>query len=52
MDYVHFNPVKHGLVARPADWTYSSFSSCVTLGMYPFDWVTGGADLVDTGEPL
>jgi putative transposase len=24
MDYPHFNPVKHGLVAHPADWPYSS----------------------------
>lgn len=26
MDYVHFNPVKHGLVASLADWPYSTFS--------------------------
>jgi len=25
MDYVHFNPVKHGFVAHPADWPYSTF---------------------------
>jgi len=23
MDYIHFNPVKHGLVAHPADWPHS-----------------------------
>src|SRR4051812_6784057 len=25
LDYIHFNPVKHGLVPRPADWPHSSF---------------------------
>ena len=24
MDYIHFNPVKHGWVARAADWPHSS----------------------------
>lgn len=24
VDYCHFNPVKHGFVARPEDWPYSS----------------------------
>ena len=52
MDYVHFNPVRHGLAPRPADWTFSSFAKCVALGMYPIDWGTDGADLADTGEPL
>ena len=23
-DYIHFNPVKHGLVEHPADWPYST----------------------------
>ena len=35
MDYVHFNPVKHGLVAHAADWPYSSFGRCVARGLYP-----------------
>jgi putative transposase len=25
LDYVHFNPVKHGLVEQPAEWPHSSF---------------------------
>jgi putative transposase len=32
MDYVHFNPVKHGLVARVADWPYSTFHQSVEQG--------------------
>lgn len=27
LDYIHYNPVKHGLVQRPEDWPYSSYSA-------------------------
>ena len=43
MDYTHFNPVKHGLVAHPADWPFSSYRRCVDAGLYPQEW-TGGSD--------
>lgn len=38
MDYVHFNPVKHGLVKRVADWPYSTFHRYVQQHVYPKDW--------------
>jgi putative transposase len=38
IDYVHINPVKHGLVHRASDWSYSSFHRMVKLGIYPEDW--------------
>ena len=38
MDYVHFNPVKHGWVKRVGDWPYSTFHDCVKDGIYPADW--------------
>jgi putative transposase len=38
VNYVHFNPVKHGLVARAIDWQYSSFRGAVARGDYPADW--------------
>ncbi|ERE20673.1 REP-associated tyrosine transposase [Pseudogulbenkiania ferrooxidans] len=38
LDYVHFNPVKHGLAARVADWPYSTFHRHVQVGRYPEDW--------------
>ena len=41
MDYVHFNPVKHGWVTRVADWPYSTFHDCVKKGFYPLDWGGG-----------
>ncbi len=41
MDYVHFNPVKHGLVGRVADWPYSTFHKLVKAGIYTPDWAGG-----------
>ena len=38
LDYVHFNPVKHGLVTRVSDWPYSSFHRYVRHGLLPKDW--------------
>ena len=38
MDYVHYNPVKHGLVRRAADWPYSSIHRWVKRGLYSADW--------------
>ena len=40
MDYVHYNPVKHGYVARVKDWPYSSFHRAVRENLYPLDWGT------------
>ncbi len=37
-DYIHFNPVKHGLVPCVRDWKWSSFDSHVKNGIYPPDW--------------
>lgn len=41
MDYVHINPVKHGLVARVVDWPYSTFHRLVASGLYPEGWAAG-----------
>jgi len=37
-DYIHYNPVKHGLVKAPQDWPHSSFHRCVQEGIYPKSW--------------
>lgn len=37
-DYVHYNPVKHGLVTTAKEWPYSSFHRCVSDGIYAQDW--------------
>lgn len=41
LDYIHYNPVKHGLVERAMDWPYSSFSRYVKEGIYDEGWVGG-----------
>ncbi|MCP4630521.1 MAG: transposase [bacterium] len=37
-DYIHYNPVKHGLVSSPRDWQYSTFHGYVRKGKYDTDW--------------
>ncbi len=37
-DYVHYNPVKHGLSPCPRDWPHSSFHRWAGRGVYPADW--------------
>jgi len=44
IDYVHFNPVKHGLCARPIDYPYTSFAEYVRAGLYAEDWGEREAD--------
>ena len=38
MDYIHYNPVKHGWAQRPADWPHSSFAHHLARGVYTEDW--------------
>ena len=41
MNYVHINPLKHGLVKSVADWPYSTFHRMVAEEVYPPDWAGG-----------
>ncbi len=41
VDYVHVNPLKHGLVKCVCDWPYSTFHRLVEQGIYPSDWAGG-----------
>jgi putative transposase len=38
MDYLHYNPLKHGLVKQVKDWRYSSFHRYAQSGVYENDW--------------
>jgi putative transposase len=38
LDYIHFNPVKHGHVASVNDWPHSSFHAFVRRGLLPAGW--------------
>jgi putative transposase len=46
VDYIHYNPVKHGYVPKVCDWPHSSFSRYVARGILPADW---GGDVSDIG---
>jgi putative transposase len=38
VDYIHFNPVKHGYVSQVRDWPHSTFHRYVEQGLLPADW--------------
>ncbi len=46
MDYVHYNPVKHGYVNQVSDWPYSTFHNLVEEDVYPDDWA--GSKIADS----
>lgn len=50
LDYVHINPVKHGLVACVQDWPHSSFHRYVARGIYAPDWAGQGVNDLPAGE--
>jgi putative transposase len=43
--YIHYNPVKHGLVERPADWPHSSIHQFIRRGHLSADWGTSTAPI-------
>jgi putative transposase len=52
MDYIHYNPVRHGLTLCPHLWPYSSFGRWVRAGLYPEHWgccCDGGTSTLNLG---
>jgi putative transposase len=47
VDYIHWNPVKHGLVLRATDWPYSTFHRFVRNGAYRPDWGLAVSEAAD-----
>lgn len=47
VDYIHYNPVKHGYVNCVKEWKYSSFHRWVAKGFYPIDWATTDNTVID-----
>jgi putative transposase len=41
VDYIHFNPVKHGYAKTADAWPHSSFPRYVSSGVYPLNWAAG-----------
>jgi putative transposase len=50
LDYIHWNPVKHGWAKQVADWPYSSFHRYVARGIYPPNWGCDGVFEMGGGE--
>ena len=50
VDYIHFNPVKHGWVMRACEWPYSSVHRYVKDGVLPPDWGISAAVEGQFGE--
>jgi len=50
MDYVHINPVKHGLVEKVTDWPYSTFHRLLECEGYPSDWAGGSEVSLNYGD--
>ena len=50
VDYIHINPVKHGLVPRVADWPWSSFHRYVRDGLLAADWACAPDEINGFGE--
>ena len=38
LDYIHYNPVKHGWASCPHAWKASSFRQWVSRGLYELEW--------------
>ena len=50
MDYVHYNPVKHGHASQVNQWPYSTFHGWVRAGVYGADWGGDGTQDLAAGE--
>src|SRR3546814_7625349 len=50
VDYIHFNPVKHGHVARAVDWPYSTLHRYVAKGWLAEDWGGVAESAIEVGE--
>lgn len=50
VDYIHWNPLKHGWVRHVADWPHSSFHEYVRRGLYPENWGSEDPVKLEAGE--
>ena len=50
VDYVNFNPVKHGYVTTPNEWEHSSYQNYVRKGLYGTDKRYDKGLMVDGAE--
>src|SRR5690606_9440176 len=46
--YIHYNPVRHGLVQRASEWPWSSYHRWIDHGLYPRGWGETEPDIPET----
>lgn len=49
LDYIHYNPVKHGHVKRPEDWRVTTYRDWMRKGIYEVGW---GHRIIDEFEKV
>jgi putative transposase len=49
LDYIHYNPVKHGFANNPLEWEFSSIQNYYEKGYYSMDWGTK-EDVIINGD--
>ncbi|HRD69290.1 MAG TPA: transposase [Legionella sp.] len=51
LNYIHYNPVKHGYVQDATDWPYSSIHRFIKEGILPKNWGCDGViEVLECGE--
>ncbi|NES77302.1 MULTISPECIES: transposase [unclassified Okeania] len=48
-DYIHYNPVRHGLCTNPQDWQFSSIHRFIAQRIYPANWGRDGSPEIPQG---
>ena len=51
MDYIHHNPVKHGLCKTPSQWRWSTIHRYIKKGIYTYNWCMYDDSFNTLGEP-
>ena len=50
VDYIHYNPVKHGHVSIASEWPHSTIHRYIRAGLMTADWAAPQADAFVAGE--
>ncbi|MDH5631240.1 MAG: transposase [Gammaproteobacteria bacterium] len=50
VNYIHYNPVKHGYVTNAIDWKYSTIHRYVDCNLLPKNWAENIDDKIEYGE--
>jgi len=48
LHYIHYNPIKHGLVTKPEDYPHSSYNEYLKRGWYDIGWGHDEPEIIRT----